>query len=112
MSDNPSLRLAALRFLERVQEQDLARTRRWIAEEEGRAAEIAARRPPPPPPEWLIERGIDARRSPVAVHAGDCGMAGKVKRPITREQAVAALVERGIRPCPLCRPDTALGVLG
>ncbi|MFJ2675098.1 DUF6233 domain-containing protein [Streptomyces sp. NPDC087525] len=112
MSDNPSARLEALRFLERVQERDLARTRRWIAEEEGHVAEIAARRPPPPPPEWLVERGIDARRSPVAIHAGDCPMAGKMIRPITREQAVEALVEHGIRPCPMCRPDTSLGVLG
>ncbi|MFF1416540.1 DUF6233 domain-containing protein [Streptomyces sp. NPDC058280] len=110
MNDSP--RLEALRFLRRVQARDLARTDRWIAAEEGRAAEVAARRPPPAPPEWLIERGIDTHRSPVAVHAGDCRMTGTSTRPITREQAMEALVEHGIRPCPLCRPDTALGVLG
>ncbi|MFJ2669146.1 DUF6233 domain-containing protein [Streptomyces sp. NPDC087525] len=76
MSEDSSLRLYALRVLERVQLRDLARTRRWIAEEEGHVAEIAARRPPPPPPEWVVERGIDGRRSPVAIHAGDCPMAG------------------------------------
>ncbi|MFJ1581303.1 DUF6233 domain-containing protein [Streptomyces sp. NPDC088182] len=76
MSEDSSLRLYALRVLERVQLRDLARTRRWIAEEEGHVAEIATRRPPPPPPEWVVERGIDARRSPVAIHAGDCPMAG------------------------------------
>jgi hypothetical protein len=32
-------RLALLRFLERVQERDLARTRKWIADEERREAE-------------------------------------------------------------------------
>lgn len=38
--NDPGLpRLAMLRFLERVQERDLARTRRWIADEERREAE-------------------------------------------------------------------------
>ncbi|WP_030756685.1 DUF6233 domain-containing protein [Streptomyces sp. NRRL F-5135] len=109
MTDSP--RLIALRFLERVQLQDLERTRRWIAEEEGRAAEEAARRPPPAPPEWLVERGIDGARSPIAIHVGDCKMRGRAVQPLTRDQAVTGLVEHGIRPCPLCRPDTALGVL-
>ncbi|MET8826060.1 hypothetical protein ABZX40_13390 [Streptomyces sp. NPDC004610] len=55
MSESVS-RLDLLRFLERVQERDLARTRRWIAEEEERETEqqrgAAAR---PPRPDWLIE---------------------------------------------------------
>lgn len=41
MSDSLSPRLAQLRFLERVQEQDLTRTRRWIADEERRETERA-----------------------------------------------------------------------
>ncbi|MFF2522457.1 DUF6233 domain-containing protein [Streptomyces liangshanensis] len=108
---NPAGRLAALRFLLRVQEQDVARTRLWIAEEEGRAAEVAARRPPAARPEWVLERGISQHRTPLAVHAGDCGMRGMSTVPLTRAQAVEALTVRGVRPCPLCRPDTALGVL-
>lgn len=38
-------------------------------------------------------------------------MARGMTRPLTREQAVEALTAQGVRPCPLCRPDTALGVL-
>jgi hypothetical protein len=51
--------LVLLRFLERIQERDLARTRRWIVDEERREAEhrrsIEAR---PPVPDWLIEQSI------------------------------------------------------
>ncbi|MFE3139714.1 DUF6233 domain-containing protein [Streptomyces scopuliridis] len=111
MSEDSSLRLYALRALERVQLHDLERTRRWIAAEEGRAAEVAARRPPKPPPQWVAERGISARREPIAVHAGTCSMARGKLQPLTREQAVEALTVHGIRPCQLCRPDTDLGVL-
>ncbi|MEW2426063.1 hypothetical protein AB0911_36710 [Streptomyces nigra] len=41
MNDPESSRLALLRFLERVQERDLARTRRWIAHEERREQKAA-----------------------------------------------------------------------
>ncbi|MEU3184226.1 DUF6233 domain-containing protein [Streptomyces sp. NPDC006923] len=105
---NDSSRLEALLFLLRVQEQDVERTRRWIAAEEGRSAEVAARRPPPPPPNWLLERGISAGRTPIAVHLGNCRMHGGVITALTRQQAVEALTVGGVRPCPLCRPDTAL----
>ncbi|WP_037898135.1 hypothetical protein [Streptomyces sp. NRRL S-920] len=51
-------RIEVLRFLERVQERDLARTRRWIADEERREAErIRGLRARPPAPDWLIELG-------------------------------------------------------
>ncbi|MFJ1580429.1 DUF6233 domain-containing protein [Streptomyces sp. NPDC088182] len=107
---NESSRLDALRFLEKVQLRDLERTRRWIAAEEGRAAETAARRPPPAPPEWVAERGISANREPIAIHAGTCTMARGMLQPLTRQQAVEGL-EHGIRPCELCRPERDLGVL-
>ncbi|MFJ3205668.1 hypothetical protein [Streptomyces sp. NPDC086989] len=58
-------RLQFLRFLGKVQLQDLQRTRDWIAVEEQRVAAEAVRRPAPPPPEWLIERGIGVGRLPV-----------------------------------------------
>ncbi|MFJ3445729.1 hypothetical protein ACIPM2_31660 [Streptomyces sp. NPDC086081] len=48
MNDSESSRLALLRFLERVRERDLSRTRRWIVHEERRQAEQRvgqARRP-------------------------------------------------------------------
>lgn len=103
-------RIDVLRFLERVQERDLARTRTWIAAEEQREAErlrgLAAR---PPAPDWLIEQGLDGR-APVYVHVGGCHMAGKRSRGVTQEQARQALYEQ-VDACPHCRPDTELGVL-
>ncbi|WP_327722099.1 hypothetical protein OG381_46940 [Streptomyces sp. NBC_00490] len=57
-----------LRFLERVQERDLARTRRWIVEDERREAErrrsVEAR---PLVPGWLVEQSIGHDAPPVYV---------------------------------------------
>ncbi|MCL7382123.1 DUF6233 domain-containing protein [Streptomyces sp. 35G-GA-8] len=96
-------RLAALRFLERVQLRDLERTRHWIAAEEGRAAETATTQPQPPPPEWVVDRKI--------VHSGDCWAADKRSQAITRKQAIEALTQHQKQPCDVCRPDTSLSVL-
>ncbi|MDQ0605502.1 hypothetical protein QF037_009935 [Streptomyces canus] len=109
--DSSPSKLVLLRFLERVQERDLARTRRWIVDEERREAErrrgIEAR---PPVPDWLIEQSIGHQAPPVYVHVGGCHMAGKRSKGAAREQAVRALTE-GVDPCPHCRPDTDLGIL-
>lgn len=103
--------LAALRFLERVQELDLARTRRWIAERERRQTErLQGERARPPVPDWIIERGIGQGGPPIEVHRGDCHAAGKRRRPVTQDDARRALAD-GIRACAHCRPDTELGVL-
>lgn len=106
-----SVRLAQLRFLERVQERDLARTRRWIADEERREAERrqgeTAR---PPEPDWLLEQGLSKHSLPVYVHAGGCWNAGKRSDGVSREGAVRALAE-GVTACPHCRPDTELGYM-
>ncbi|MER6420704.1 DUF6233 domain-containing protein [Streptomyces sp. NPDC001137] len=111
MNDPVPSRLALLRFLERVQERDLARTRRWIADEERRESErqhgLQAR---PPAPEWLIELGLNRHTAPVYVHTGDCWNAGKRSRGISRDQARRALAD-GVKACPQCQPDTALGML-
>ncbi|WP_327691665.1 DUF6233 domain-containing protein [Streptomyces sp. NBC_00461] len=111
MNDPAVSRLALLRFLERVQERDLARTRRWIDDEERREAErqrgVQAR---PPAPEWLLEVGLNGHAPPVFVHAGDCWMAGKRSRAISRDQARRALAD-GVKACGQCQPDTALGML-
>jgi hypothetical protein len=105
-------RLEALRFLERVQKRDLARTRRWIAAEERGIAEhrrgLQAR---PPAPDWLLEQGLNGHR-PVYVHADDCWSTGKRSHAITRDQAVQALTDGRIDPCPQCRPDTTPGITG
>ncbi|WP_315887796.1 DUF6233 domain-containing protein [Streptomyces sp. P17] len=92
-----------------MQQQDLERTRRWIADEERREAErqrgVAAR---PPDPDWLIEQSLSRDTPPVYVHVGGCYMAGRRSKGVTREQALRALADR-VDPCPHCRPDTALG---
>jgi len=104
-------RLDQLRFLERVQQADLERTRRWIADEERRQAERqrgAASRPAPP--DWLIENSLDRHSPAVAVHAGGCHMAGKRSRGVSREQALRALAD-GVEACSHCRADRELGWL-
>lgn len=106
----PVDRLAQLRFLERVQLQELARTRHWIADEERRITEHtrgqAAR---PTPPDWILELGLTGR-SAIYVHTGDCHMAGNRRRPITAEQARDALHHGPVPACTHCRPDTTLGL--
>ncbi|MEU0208034.1 DUF6233 domain-containing protein [Streptomyces canus] len=110
MNDSGPSKLALLRFLERMQERDLARTRRWIAQEEQREAErqrgLAAR---PSAPDCLIERGL-SRRNAVYVHVGGCWTAGSRSQGVERDQELRALAE-GVDACPQCRPDTTLGIL-
>ncbi|MDQ1013599.1 DUF6233 domain-containing protein [Streptomyces afghaniensis] len=109
MNDSGGSRLALLRFLERVQERDLARTRRWIVDEERREAErrVGEERRPPVP-EWLIERGLD-RSNIVAVHTGECWDPGKRVKTATRAQAIEA-PRHQVPACTKCRPDRALGI--
>ncbi|MFF1838006.1 DUF6233 domain-containing protein [Streptomyces sp. NPDC058231] len=111
MSDSPS-RLAMLRFARRIAVQQVEQIDRWIAAEERRETEPEqGERARPPTPDWIIELGIGVGSRPIDVHVGGCYAAGKRRRAITREQALAALAD-GIRACIHCRPDTELGVLG
>ncbi|MEU5901893.1 DUF6233 domain-containing protein [Streptomyces venezuelae] len=111
MDEKPVSRLDLLRFLRRVQARDLARTDRWIAEEERRQAErTRGEQARPPVPEWIVERGIGQGGPPIEVHRGDCYAAGKRRTPVTREEARWELT-RGTRACTHCRPDSELGVL-
>lgn len=99
-----------LRFLERVQERDLARTRQWIAREEQREAEKRrGEQRRPPAPEWLLQQSLGGKH-PIAVHIGGCHMAGKNVRGIRRDQAIRALTD-GVEACNHCRPDNELGLL-
>ncbi|MGW1814094.1 DUF6233 domain-containing protein [Streptomyces sp. NPDC002125] len=111
MSEESPPRLDLLRFLERVQLQQLNQTRRWITAEEQRQAEHAARHAPPPPPDWVVEQGIGVGHQVVAVHQGWCRMTGRRTQPITRDEALRLLAEDSGRACQQCRPDTDLGVL-
>lgn len=111
MHDPAPSRLDMLRFLERVQQADLERTRRWIADEERKAAErqrgLDAR---PPAPDWLLEMGLNRDAPPNGIHVGGCHMAGKRSRGIGRADALRWLAE-GIPACTHCRPDSELGYL-
>ncbi|MFF1281707.1 DUF6233 domain-containing protein [Streptomyces sp. NPDC058299] len=114
--DRPLTRLDMLRFARRVVEHQAARQLalmdRWIADEERREAAGRERRPTArqAAAQWAVERGLNGR-SAVYVHAGACSAAGGRAKDVDREQAVRALTEEGVPACPLCRPDTALGIL-
>ncbi|UPZ27593.1 DUF6233 domain-containing protein [Streptomyces sp. LRE541] len=111
MNDPAPNRLDMLRFLERVQDRDLARTRQWIAAEEQRQAEREqGQQRKPPEPDWMIEPGINPASPAVYVHVGGCHMAGKRRRAASREQARQALLD-GVAACMHCRPDTELGLI-
>ncbi|MDX3243675.1 DUF6233 domain-containing protein [Streptomyces sp. ME18-1-4] len=110
MHDQPS-RLDLLRFLERVQQADLDRTRRWIADEERKTAERQrGEEARPPAPDWLLEIGLNRDAPPNMVHVGGCHMAGKRSRGIGRGDALRWLAE-GVVACTHCRPDSELGYL-
>ncbi|MFD3646359.1 DUF6233 domain-containing protein [Streptomyces cyaneofuscatus] len=102
-------RLDLLRFLERVQERDLARTRAWIQAEEQRLAEAAARQPPPSPPDYVVQNGLG--RGPALVHQGFCEPQGARVRAIPADEARRLLSADMGLACQLCRPDTELGLL-
>ncbi|WP_186783675.1 DUF6233 domain-containing protein [Streptomyces sp. CBG33] len=106
-------RLSALLFLRRVQEQDLARTDRWIEVEQQRQAEEERRRERarPEPPEWVLELGIGDGSPPIAVHAGDCVFLSKRRRPVSADEARRLIVDGTVGSCDACRPDTVLGLV-
>ncbi|MFJ6540551.1 DUF6233 domain-containing protein [Streptomyces sp. NPDC091385] len=103
--------LPRLRTLETWLALALDRVREAIAvkerEEEARRQREARR---PPAPDWILDFGLTGSGAPVAVHAGDCRMAGRVTKPVDREAARRALVE-GVTACGHCRPEVALGFL-
>ncbi|MEV4438533.1 DUF6233 domain-containing protein [Streptomyces sp. NPDC049577] len=99
--------LPRLRTLETWLAHTLDRVRARIADLERQTANT----PPPPPhvPDWVLSGGR-AGQDP-ALHVGGCGMAGKSPRPLTRDQALQALTDGSVPACPICRPDTELGLL-
>ncbi|MFI8962031.1 DUF6233 domain-containing protein [Streptomyces sp. NPDC053493] len=114
MSDGEptSPELEKLRFLYRVQLQQVAQTQRWIDAELARVRERASRRPLPDGPAYVLSY-LRAGGQPTAdsVHLGDCRQASHHTRPLTREQALQAITSGGLRACEICRPDSELGVL-
>ncbi|MGA4867162.1 DUF6233 domain-containing protein [Streptomyces lavendulocolor] len=76
---------------------------------EARRRETQRRTAPPPPPPYRLQRGLDAARTVVRVHLGDCAMAKKGPG-VDDLTARRALVE-GVEACAVCRPDTELGLI-
>ncbi|WP_405636987.1 DUF6233 domain-containing protein [Streptomyces sp. NBC_00117] len=110
MNDSSVPRLGMLRFARRIAVQQVEQIDRWIATEERRETERRhGEQARPPAPDWLIEMGLGGR-DPVYVHGEGCHTAGKRSRGVDRNQALRGLTE-GVAACPLCRPDTELGVL-
>lgn len=104
--------LSQLRILRTWHQLWVQRLDEAITAGEHREAEIEqGRRRRPPAPDWLPERGLDGHSAPVAVHVGDCHMAGKRSAPIGEAQARQSLTEQ-VPACTHCRPDTALGIPG
>ncbi|WP_189598993.1 DUF6233 domain-containing protein, partial [Streptomyces pilosus] len=75
-----TLRVWHAMWLQRIDAKIAALTKR-------QAEEQCGRRNRPPQPEWIVELGIGDRRPPLHVHAGDCYIAGKRRRPVDRDEA-------------------------
>ncbi|MFF3207999.1 DUF6233 domain-containing protein [Streptomyces sp. NPDC002962] len=58
------------------------------------------RRRRPEPPQWTVELGIGTGRPPIQIHAGDCHMAGKRRRPVGHGVRDVVLPTRGGTPKP------------
>ncbi|MGW4518433.1 DUF6233 domain-containing protein [Streptomyces sp. NPDC004393] len=70
--------------------------RKIAALERQQAEQERGRRERPRPADWLMELGIGTGRPPVQVHAGDCRMAGKRRRAVSRDEA-RRLLATGLR---------------
>ncbi|MFI6662586.1 DUF6233 domain-containing protein [Streptomyces sp. NPDC050523] len=77
-----------------------------LQQPEGQGARSAH---PSAPPDWIVELGIGTGRPP-KVHAGDCHMAGKRRRPVNRGEA-RRLLTGGLRACSYCRPESRPDIL-
>ncbi|OKJ48627.1 hypothetical protein AMK27_38320 [Streptomyces sp. CB02009] len=90
----------------------LDRVRERIAEVETREAALRPVRPRPEGPGWVLSFLLEGGR-PIAdsIHIGDCRLAARHRRPLSRDEARRALTNGGIRACDICRPDSALGIL-
>ncbi|MET8957192.1 DUF6233 domain-containing protein [Streptomyces sp. NPDC004533] len=98
-----TLRVWHALWMERIDRKIAALERRQAEQERGR-------RERPRPPDWLVELGIGTGQPPVQVHAGDCRMAGKRRRAVSRDEA-RRLLATGLRACSHCQPDARLNIL-
>ncbi|MER6850602.1 DUF6233 domain-containing protein [Streptomyces flaveolus] len=98
-----TLRVWHAMWVQRIDTKIDALLKRQAEEEHGR-------RNRPRPPEWIVELGIGARKPPLQVHAGDCYMAGKRRRPVDRDEA-RRLIASGLKACTHCQPDVQLHII-
>ncbi|MFD3762065.1 DUF6233 domain-containing protein [Streptomyces sp. NPDC058622] len=103
--------LDQLLVIRRWLELTLARVDEKISVVRAADEERARRRPPPEPPRWWIEYGIGVSRRPDRVHTGACPDTSR-GRAATRESVLEVLrTAPSVIACPLCRPDSELGLL-
>ncbi|MFG3348634.1 DUF6233 domain-containing protein [Streptomyces sp. NPDC048018] len=103
--------LDRLRILERLAEIILRDIRLKIAEAEQRERAmrpVRARREV----QWVVSYLRQGGR-PVedSVHRSDCQLASGHTSPLTRDQALKLLGSHTLPACPICRPDSDLGIL-
>ncbi|MGW0602136.1 DUF6233 domain-containing protein [Streptomyces sp. NPDC002776] len=98
-----TLRVWHALWVDRIDAKIAALRQRQAEEERGRQSR-------PAPPDWIVELGIGSSQPPVEVHVGDCHMAGKRRRAVSRDEA-RRLLTTGLRACTHCQPDTQLGIL-
>lgn len=110
--DLSSPELDKLRFLYRVQLQQVAQTERWMEAELTKLRERASRGPRKEPPAYVVSY-LRAGGQPVAdsLHLGDCRLTSHHVKPLSREQALQILAGDQVKACEICRPDTDLGIL-
>ncbi len=90
----------------------LERVRHRIAEVETREAALRPVRQLPEGPGWVLSFLREGGRPvPDSVHIGDCRLAARHRKPLSRDEARRALTDGGIRACEICRPDSELGIL-
>lgn len=103
--------LPRLRVLETWLKLTLDRVRQQIADAERREQEHrTGQERRPAPPDWLLEYGLNRDALPIAVHTGDCRMAGQRAKGVDSDTARRALAG-GVEACTHCRPDSELGIL-
>lgn len=113
--EEPGLsRLEMLHFARRVVEKQarvqLEQIDGWIAAEQQRAADRARRLPPKPPPDFVVQHGVGRGGRPIGVHHGYCTPLGVRVKEVAPDDARRLIAEDGDLACPLCRPDSTLGM--
>ncbi|MGW2965126.1 DUF6233 domain-containing protein [Streptomyces sp. NPDC001220] len=98
-----TLRIWHAMWLERIDRKAADLRQRQAEEDRGRARR-------PPAPDWILELAR-ATGHPLAVHVGDCGMAGPRTQPVGQDDARRLLTTDGVPACPICRPDTSLHIV-